>query len=84
MRMRFRQESFPTREQILKYSEGSKHETTILVAITVLYSTLKIIGETIGFSLIRFQFENIEIILHKQSFNMWVLNFEIYEKRNKD
>lgn len=84
MRMRFHQTEFPTREQILKYAKGSVIETKILIAVSLLYSTWYTIADTYGFDLVRFSYEELEIIIHKQSFNNWVLNFTSYEKTSNN
>lgn len=78
MRVRIRTEEFPPKDVWLKAFSTSVYYETIVNIFDVMYTCLKTNANTIGFDLVRYNFEECQIILYNQQPFGWLIDIKIY------
>lgn len=67
MRIHFKSETFPSREEILLRFKDSKHYKDFEDFINIYYNTLVNVSKVYGFSLLRLDFIELTCIIHRVS-----------------
>lgn len=78
MRVQIKSVEFPPKQAWLKAFSNSVYYKTIINIFDVMYTCLKINANTIGFSLVRYQFDECQIVLHNQDPFGWVMEIKMY------
>lgn len=77
MRVRINSEEFPSKEIWLKSFSSSLYYKSIVSILNIMYQCLRTNANTIGFALVRYEFEECIIILQNQYPYGWVLDINI-------
>lgn len=77
MKVRINSEEFPSKETWLKSFSSSLYYKGIVRILDIMYQCLRINANTIGFALVRYEFEECIIILQNQNPFGWVLEINI-------
>lgn len=78
MRILVRSEEMPSKAYLHERFRDSVHYVDIASAINILYNTLSLIGHSVGFSLVRFNFFEMRVIMAKQ-YDVWTFEFSKYK-----
>lgn len=78
MRILVKSEKMPSKEVLLEQFASSLHASDIASAINILYGTLSMIAGCVGFSLVRFDFFEMRVIMAK-TYDVWTFEFSKYK-----
>lgn len=76
MRVRIQKQEFPSKNEWLKAFSNSLYLHTIEKALDIMYRTLQTNANTLGFSLVRYQFDECMITLQNQYPYGWILEIK--------
>lgn len=78
MRVRIKSEEFPPKDVWLKAFSNSLHYKVIINIFDVMYTCLRTNANTIGFALVRYEFDECQIVMQNQQPFGWVIDIKIY------
>lgn len=70
MRIRFNTETFPTLDEILGKIKNSTHFKSYFEFLNMYYPTLLNMSKVFGFSLVRFEFQELRCIVQRTEFTI--------------